>query len=31
MFLGRVVGDLMNAAYANGATVVNVTVSKVSA
>lgn len=29
--LGRVVGDLMNAAYANGATIVNVTVSKESA
>jgi uncharacterized protein YqgV (UPF0045/DUF77 family) len=29
--LGRVVGDLMSAAYANGATIVNVTVSKESA
>ena len=29
--LGRVVGDLMHAAYANGATIVNVTVSKESA
>ncbi|MGA0064832.1 MAG: hypothetical protein ACO3IV_05260 [Ilumatobacteraceae bacterium] len=28
--LGRVVGDLMDAAYAHGATVVNLTVSKVS-
>ena len=28
--LGRVVGDLMTAAYANGATIVNVTVSKES-
>ncbi len=29
--LGRVVGDLMSAAYAPGATIVNVTVSKESA
>jgi uncharacterized protein YqgV (UPF0045/DUF77 family) len=29
--LGRVVGDLMSAAYAHGATIVNVTVSKESA
>ena len=29
--LGRVVADLMNAAYAHGATVVNVTVTKESA
>lgn len=28
--VGRVVADLMNAAYANGATIVNVTVTKVS-